>query len=415
MARRVNYIKAFKAKFGGVPTLLVDSGNLFAEQRTKHGDTRLDGVMKNESLLKAYDQFRVDVANLAASDMDYLAPLLQSSAFAKRSEAQPIFKRLVSANLVAEAPDAVKLPAFLLREVPLAHSAKAVRVAFVGIADASSPMMATGVKIADPIETAKRVLPEARRNADVVIVLARVRTDMAARLAKEVPGINVIIAGNGEMFMPSFKIGDTLITFTPFESRFVGELRFYQAAPGGYTFRDRFISLDEGVSDDPGAVQMTKEAKEAKENAYKNAQKLLTDWLGNASVLSDWKSIVAQAKPGAAPEYISSGACAQCHTDQYVKWANSQHARASDVLSAHKDDFEEGCMQCHATGSRPGALPKLATVQCEQCHGAGSQHAAKPAQGYGKISDMKAACASCHTPQTSPNFDYQAAWLRMKH
>jgi DnaJ-class molecular chaperone len=98
-----------------------------------------------------------------------------------------------------------------------------------------------------------------------------------------------------------------------------------------------------------------------------------------------------------------------------MKWSNSQHLRATDSLVLNKTEFDAACLQCHATGKKANKLPIFTAVQCEQCHGPGSNHALKPAKGYGRITDIKSACLSCHTQQTSPNFDPQAAWLKIKH
>jgi mono/diheme cytochrome c family protein len=415
LARRVNYIKAFKEKFKGIPMMLVDSGTLFSEHRTRHGGTRIDGAVQNEWLLKAHDQFRVDVANPSAADLGYLAKFLGKAEFAKRSETQPIFKRLVSTNVVTESPNLVKLPPYVVREIALANSSKPVRLAFLGLAEPGDKTP-EGIKIADPIESVNRVMPEVKRQADIIIVLSRLKTDVAARLAKEVQGITIVINGNGDMFTPSFRMGETLITFTPFETRFLGELRFYRGEQGTFSFRERFISLDEGVPDDAEAMQIINSVKEDKVTAYKAAQVLLPEWLGKARAqAATWNPATAQSIGAGAPVYISSQACAQCHTEQYFKFVNSKHARASDSLVLDKMDFDASCLQCHATGGKGEELPKLASVQCEQCHGPGSQHAFKPAKGYGRVNDLKSACLSCHTSQASPGFDLQAAWLKIKH
>lgn len=414
MARRVKYIKSFNEKFPGITTLLADTGNLFSEDYSKHGDTRVDGVVKNEWMLKSHDKYFVDAVNLSAMDLRFFAKLLTKKEFAARSENQPVFKRFISANILSNAPDSTQLAPFIIREIPQSNSAKLLRVGFIGLSEIGA-FTPKGFKVIDPIEAAKRVLPEVKSKADVIIVLARMKADVAARLAREVPGIHVIIAGTGELFTPSFKLGETLITFTPYEARFVGELRFYKDAQGKITFRDRFISLDEGVSDDAEALDSVVQAREAKNATYKDSQALLITWLSSIRQQPPWKRATAQAKEGAPAEYISATACAECHTDQYVKWSNSKHARATDGLMLDKDQFEAGCFECHATGQSANALPKFAAVQCEQCHGPGSLHALKPAKGYGRINDVKAACLSCHTQQISPNFDLQAAWLKMKH
>jgi 2',3'-cyclic-nucleotide 2'-phosphodiesterase (5'-nucleotidase family) len=156
LARRVSYIKLFKEKFNNVPTLLVDSGNVFAEDRTKHGETRVDGVAKNEWMLKAQDQFRVDVVNLSAGDIGYLAKSLTKSEFARRGESQPVFKRFISANIKSEAKDFTNPPPFMVREVPQVNSAKPVRVAFIGLSEIAPTTDRIGKACGSGSETKRR-------------------------------------------------------------------------------------------------------------------------------------------------------------------------------------------------------------------------------------------------------------------
>ncbi len=103
---------------------------------------------------------------------------------------------------------------------------------------------------------------------------------------------------------------------------------------------------------------------------------------------------------------------------QYVKWSNSKHAHATDALVSKQFEFEVSCLSCHATAQpkmNAAEMTKMQQVQCEQCHGPGGDHAAKPGKGYGRIANIQAACSACHTPDTSPNFDAQTAWEKIKH
>jgi hypothetical protein len=160
---------------------------------------------------------------------------------------------------------------------------------------------------------------------------------------------------------------------------------------------------------------MVEASREAKNQAFTAAQTEFVQWLGGIKQRPVWTRASAQAKQGTPAEFISAKACAECHTDQYIKWSNSKHARATDSVMLHKDEFTVGCLQCHASARSETALPKFTAVECEECHGPGSNHALKPLKGYGKVSDLKSACSSCHTDRTSPNFNPQAAWVKIKH
>jgi 2',3'-cyclic-nucleotide 2'-phosphodiesterase (5'-nucleotidase family) len=416
LARRVSYEKLFSDKVGGIPALVVDSGNSFTSEVNAHGLLRPDVQAKDDWILKAYDDFKVDVINVASPDLRYVSTLLAKPEYVRRAGSQPVLKRLISANTEGESANAMSLPAFIVRDLPARDAgAKPVRVAFVGLTEPSETPP-RGFRINDPIETARRVVPQARKQADVVIVLGYLKTEAASRLATQVAGIDAIIAGNsqsdGAYFTPPMTAGQTLILFTSYETRMLGELRAYREASGKYSLRTRFITLDETFPDDAAATQLITAAREAEENTRSQSKKMLENWLET--------SRSAKTTGGAVEVYASSRACAQCHQAQYIQWANSRHAHATDKLPPRWFEFEASCLSCHATGQPAAAsgkveLARLQSVQCEQCHGPGSGHIQKPGKGYGHISNAEGLCASCHTAAVSPKFDFQSAWAKIKH
>jgi 2',3'-cyclic-nucleotide 2'-phosphodiesterase (5'-nucleotidase family) len=420
LARRVSYGKLFKEKLGQVPALLVESGDFMTDERNAHGGLRPDALTKDEWILKAYDQFPADVINVSSRDLRYLSRLLSKTEFARRAESQPALKRLISANIAGDSPGAIAPQPFIIREIPGRQAggaaAKPVRVAFIGLTE-TGVAAPRGFKFADKVEAARRVVPEVRKRADVVIAVAYLKTEDASRIAGEVPGIDAIIAGNsqneGAFFVPPVTVGKTLIVFTPYESRMLGELLFYRDAQGNFSARTRYISLDTVVPDDPAALQVVNAAREAEEGAREKSKTALADWLASSR----------GRKPSgeSSPAYVSSAACAQCHTAQYIHWSNSAHARATDPLPPRQFEFEASCLSCHATGQQKtdaasaAEMAKLQNVQCEQCHGPGGDHVARPGKGYGRVTNIQAACSACHTPDTSPDFDARAAWEKIKH
>jgi len=404
-----------------VPSLLVDTGYFLSDERGTHGKLRPDVTTKNDWTLKAYSQFAVDVVNVSSHDLRYFASLLTKSDSARRAEREPALGKLISANIVAESPHVEGLHPFIVREVPSRQNgAKPVRVAFVGLSE-TTPAPPKGLKIIDPAEAARRTVAEVRKNASLVVVLAKLTSEEAARVAREAPGIDVIIAGNSigleESFTPPFYAGQTLIVLTPFETRMLGELRFYRNAEGRFSTRQRFITLDEVlVPEDPEAKQLVGSAINAEISARSNSKMLLDNWLASSrpreSGLSGSES---------SPALVGSAACTKCHAVQYGKWANSGHAHATDSLATRPLEFEASCLDCHATGSKLASAAnksepaKLQNVQCEQCHGPGSAHVAKPGKGYGRIANLQKVCASCHDSETSPGFDVQTALEKIKH
>jgi hypothetical protein len=424
LARRVSYVKKFKEKFGQTPSLLIDSGSFLADERNSHGELRPDVAVKDDSMFKIYDQFPVDAANVSASDLRYVSRLLRKAEFAASGDRSPLLKRLVSANIVSDSADNIAPQPFIVRELtptsPRSPAARPVRVAFIGLTE-TKPDAPRGFKFVDMVEAARRALAEAKKQADVVVALAHSSVDQATRLAREVPGIDAIIVGNSrgaeEVFTPPFRVGQTELVFTPYETRMIGELRFYRDAQGRFSSRVRFITLDELVPDDEAAAQAVNTAREAETAARDRSKKLLNDWLALSRARIGGRASDPHASAESASTYVTAVKCAECHQNQYLRWANTAHAHATDPLVSKPVEFEMGCLACHATGAQNGRgeMARLQSVQCEQCHGPGGDHAAKPAKGYGRISDLKSTCSTCHTPQVDPNFDAQAAWAKIKH
>jgi hypothetical protein len=370
-------------------------------------------------VLKSLDQFPVDVINVSSRDVKYLSGLLKKDAQAGQSASPPALKRMVSANIIADSTAVAAPRPFLIREVaarPAAGAAaKALRIAFVGLTE-SSPAPPRGFKITEPVEAARRAVPEARKQADLVIVLVHSRADLAARIARDVAGIDVVICGTGDettgMFIPPATVGETFVVYTPYETRMIGEIRFYPEAGGRLYPRARFVTLDTVVPDDPGALEMATASRTAESKAISDAKSLLADWMARTN------PNVAPSQGGeetASAHFVSSNACAKCHESQYHRWVNSEHARATSPLVSKPFEFTAGCLNCHATGSAERVAAKFQDVQCEQCHGPGSNHVAKPAKGYGRVGNMQALCARCHTPETDADFDLQTAWAKIKH
>jgi len=395
-----------------------------ADERNAHGGLRPDILIKNDWVAKAYDQFPVDVFNVSSHDLRYFAEAHSKSNLARTAESRPLLSRIVGANTVAESPSRVAPKPFVVREFPSREAGKAIRVAFVGLTE-TKPAPPAGFKFTDPAEAARLTVPQARKSADLIVVLAKLSTVEADRVAREVSGIDVIIDGNAESiieaFTPPHYTGQTLIVFTPFETRMVGELRFYRGAQGKFTTKQRFIALDEAlVPEDPAAKQLVDAATAAESQARSNSIKLLQDWLSVSRTRT--ANPGGDSKSNDSPtNFVSSSACSQCHTTQYLKWANGPHAHAADPLLQRGVEFEAGCLNCHASGptlataSNKEIAAKIQSVHCEQCHGPGSKHIANPGKGFGRIPDMQAACLKCHSAETSPGFDLKAAWERIKH
>jgi hypothetical protein len=201
----------------------------------------------------------------------------------------------------------------------------------------------------------------------------------------------------------------------------LGELRVYQNSEGRFSTKQRFITLDETlVPEDPAAKELVLTAAKAESDTRANSARSLETWLASNRRRIPLKPNVADSRPiESKPAFVTSAACSKCHVAQYVQWSNSNHAHATDSLVSRAVEFETSCLDCHATKINTVALPDgadtVSNVQCEQCHGPGGNHVANPRKGYGRAANILNGCVSCHTAETSPDFNPQAAWAKIKH
>jgi len=381
----------------------VDAGNYLMDERGHHGVLRPDSLAKNEEIEAAYTKVGVDVRNLSAHELRY------ASRYLKASHGPPPESGTISANIVADSAALASPQPMVVKEV--ASGERKLKVSFIGLTEAT-PAPPPGFRITDSVGAARSTVAAARKKSDVVIVLARVKPDEARRIA-QTPGIDLLIAASAdslaEVFTPPETVGSTQIVYTSFETRMLGEVRFYQSGTS-FTTRVRYISLDDGVPDDPGALQLANRAKQVEEEAQAESKNGLQHWLEKSRGLN-----VSREADG-DQAYAGAAKCAGCHQGQYIKWSSSRHAHATEPLLAQPVEFEMSCLQCHAS-HRGSSNPEDSGqgVDCERCHGPGAEHSARPAKGYGRISGSQVSCYACHSPATDRGFELQKALAAIKH
>jgi 2',3'-cyclic-nucleotide 2'-phosphodiesterase (5'-nucleotidase family) len=415
LARRVSYIKAFKQRSNlEVPTLFVDAGNLFTDDRLAGDRLPAEVMTKNQWVVKGYGDFHQDVANISFNDLPYVAELFKTDGYDKRVEQFPFITHLISAN-VEPLDDSRKAPSpYLIREVTLkrAVAGKKLRVAFIGLTEGKPTGMNerqsvyAGYRINDPFDTARRIIPEVRQKADLVVVLAYMPQDMVQRLASEIPDIDTIIAARqlSQMNDPEH-FGRATITYAYNQTKYLGELRYYLRGDGSIENQlNRYVALDADLPDDPQAAQTVTEAH----NDFTNMQK------------TNVESAPAVQPISQQSQYVGAATCQACHAQQYATWEQTGHAHAMATLERKSQQFDNECVRCHVVGFNNGGFqslvstPQLANVQCEACHGPGRAHAAAPAKGYGFM-PTPTGCVQCHTQANSPDFNFATYWPKIQH
>jgi hypothetical protein len=114
------------------------------------------------------------------------------------------------------------------------------------------------------------------------------------------------------------------------------------------------------------------------------------------------------------PGYVGIEECDMCHDEQVAMWKTTVHAGAYETLVRANKQFDLSCVGCHVTGFRaPGGSEVvenegLRDVQCEQCHGPGARHVDDPETVKLPAQTAVDVCLECHTAEHSDTFDYDA-------
>jgi hypothetical protein len=133
------------------------------------------------------------------------------------------------------------------------------------------------------------------------------------------------------------------------------------------------------------------------------------------------EKLLEQLPRNATAAFAGSKTCGSCHVDAKKVWSETTHAGALATLERDGHDRDPDCVGCHVValdstqGFRSrGETPDLADVGCESCHGPGLAHAMDPTN-IRTMRDATRSCVSCHTPTTSPGFDFPSFWQRIQH
>jgi 2',3'-cyclic-nucleotide 2'-phosphodiesterase (5'-nucleotidase family) len=417
LARRVSYIKAFKHRSNlEVPTLFVDAGNLFSDDRFTANQLPGEVMTKNKWVVKGYGDFNHDAANISYSDLPYLAELLKKDGYDSRLQELPFIERLISANL-QPADDQHKAPTpYVIREITLKRGdpGETLKIGIVGFTE-GKPLMGNeaeylyaGYRIEDPFAAAKRVLPELKQKVDFIVALAYMPQDKAQRLATENSEIDTIIGARQVSNMDDPQhFNRATITYAYNQTKYLGELRFYLKGDRSIENQiNRYVGLDANIPDDPRALEIVTDAH----TEFTNEQKVNTEATSQPALQNtDLKS-----------PFVGVETCANCHTEQKAIWDGTGHAHAMATLESKNEQFDNECVSCHVVGFNKGGFqslittPQYANVQCEACHGPGREHASNPGKGYGHM-ETPVGCTQCHTKPNSPDFDFETYWPKIKH
>ena len=298
------------------------------------------------------------------------------------------------------------------------------------------------VRGADPVESARAAVAALPPDLDLVVALSNLAEAERDRVAAEVPGLAAVLSVRGSAFdePKAASAGATPIIEAPDRGRYVQLIRLRLGSGPGQPLvlqppsRDwRDLEAMRRVTDPSAEAAARRDTLERRFEALGEGRNLAeatpmplgAELDGETAIAAQLKAFHADALQEAAAEaaraprdsergYGSSGACVNCHINEFARWAFSPHAGAWEALVLRRATEDSDCVACHTTGfGQPGGLGELSSanlsrfkgVQCEACHGPMGGHPDDDRVRATPLSEAR--CRTCHDEANSPSFDYE--------
>jgi hypothetical protein len=311
---------------------------------------------------------------------------------------------VVSANLVFADSKKPFVKPYVIRKICT------VRVAVTGLLGKEMKIRQLAkdpaLEVLDPTETAKKLIPELRKKADVIVVLSHLGLTDTQKLTIDVPGIDVLVFGHqGGLFKTFSKTQDAITIRGGERGQYLPQLHLVVDEGKITAFDGDVVTLDDKV---PADDNMSKAIDNYNTELNKRFEQ------ANQKVVQDQGQKTQLALAG--EHYLGEKNCRRCHEAEYQMYVKQDHAHAFDTLVKNQRDSTPECLPCHVVGmGQPGGFvskqstPDLVNVQCENCHGMGTKH---PDTGAIVGPDV---CMTCHTSAQSPHFQYDEMVAKIVH
>jgi hypothetical protein len=406
--RRATQLKKLRTSGPG-PVFHIDAGDTlvkgFATQRADKLEERAHEVLKLSELVG------VDLWVVGPSDLMAISPTKLPSIKGPT--------RISATWMNADGAPLLKPSAILERD--------GLRLGVIGLS--AAPSADSGLIQRDPVEAAKAALSTLPEDLDWVLAVSNLDEDATIRVAEAVPGLSVILSTRGtEYDTPELnRSPHTPIIETPDRGRYLqviharlgtkpdGKLLLHPEAP---KWRARLSSVRRSEPD--GLA----EAGAGRNLALVNTIPLSADLDDMGPIRERLERYQEKRRIDAAARadtpdphtsaYASSGACVNCHSDEFARWTLTKHAQAWIELVRRNETNNPECVGCHTTGyGEPGGLGTLNDtnirqfkgVQCEECHGPMGGHPSDPDVTSSPVT--RQACLKCHDEANSPEFNYE--------
>lgn len=272
IARLATAVASVRAEDPERPVVVLFAGDL------------LQGTLSSSLFLGIPDIFLfgrlgVDAAVMGNHELDY---------------GQQIFRRLageapfrfLSANVASDPIPLPVLPSVTL-EPPGAPKIAILGLTTPDLATATHPRNIEGLSVEDPVAVARRLAPELRANADMLVVLSHMGIDDDRRLVRSVPEIDLIVGGhNHNLYHEPVLEGEVPIVQAGERGGWLGRMDF-QCRDGRMSPADyRLITIDANTPEDPQIAEHVRRITD-------DAERELDRQVGVSAVeLSAWRELI---------------------------------------------------------------------------------------------------------------------------
>lgn len=139
------------------------------------------------------------------------------------------------------------------------------KIAFIGFVTEETPIVThpnnvIGLTFKDPVEIAKKLVPELKETADHVIVLSHIGVEKDREIAKNVPDIDLIIGGHSHtpLHTPEVVNGTYIVQDWEY-GKSLGRVDLYYYNKNLVGFSGGLVDYDESVKADPAIEKLVKE------------------------------------------------------------------------------------------------------------------------------------------------------------
>lgn len=254
MAQLAGQVAVFRAR-APQRTLLVDAGDAWQ-------GTFISNSNKGEAVTKAMNLMRYDALAVGNHEFDWGQDVIAQRA---KEAAFPFLAANVIEIGTGRSPQ--YLAPFAVRDLGI------TRVGIIGLTNPGSGTIVKATSIAGlqfrpAADSVRSVIGEVQKQADIIVVAAHIGTADALQLARDVPGIDVIVAGHDHLPIQTARVeGRTTIVDAGAYTQYVGRLeivvdratrRMKDAVRGGVLTA---IAANPNVRPDPEIAKLVEERR----------------------------------------------------------------------------------------------------------------------------------------------------------